>query len=128
MGFPTIKRAAAIVALNRSSLNQAAAELLPTDWRDGPSLSVLALAMWGAENGVSVELPGARVSDDDVREELHMLIDGDPAEAMATIEGATSSGEVSLQPSDLEGLDREQGAFLILEAIRDALTMRDRAF
>jgi|SRR5665213_2400732 len=117
-------RSQAIAALNREPLNRAAAALLPDDWLDSTSFHILELALWGTENGISVEPPGARVTDDHVRYALHALRNADPGRSMEVFEGPPDGTDAMLQADDLEGVDRDQGAFRVLETIRDRLIAR----
>ncbi len=113
-----------IGALNCGALNRAAAALLPADWLDTSTLHVLGLALWGTENGIGVELPGRRITDDDVRDALLGLLRADPGRVMELFEGMAGHGDAMLQAGDLEGASRTQAAFRVLETVRDRLAER----
>jgi hypothetical protein len=112
-----------LLRLNAEPLNAAAGALLPPDWRGNSSLSVLALALWGAQNGIGIELPGAGVTDEQVLEQVAHLQLADPAKVMALLEGL--GDDQLLAPDALDDLTREQAAFLILEAVRDLLVAHE---
>ena len=111
-----------IVHLNAEPLNAAAGALLPADWLGDVSLNMLSLALWGTENGVRLELPGGRITDEAVLDELLHLHDADPTRVMALFDGESAGDDQLVSPNALDGLDRETAARYVLEAIRDLLT------
>jgi hypothetical protein len=112
----TSERLREIERLNLRPNNQIALKILPWDWQGESSLHVLALALWGIqEGGINVELPGPGATMDQVEATVIAMRDWNPINAMAFVEGDRGDEQTLVLDADESP---ETNAMWVLESIR----------